>query len=199
MKERPILMSANMVDGLLKGTKWKTRRVVKIPAWFDDEYTVFGASEILAELECPYGKPGDHLWVREAFIPLTKGFAYRADGIWNEKSESMFKWRPGFHMPRSASRIRLEVVDVRVERLQEITDEDAIAEGVYRGSVMVGDGEISCYFGISTVADESAIDAFHTLWDSINNRKGYCAEDTKKGWDANPWVWVLELKRLFSS
>lgn len=86
------------------------------------------------------------------------------------------KWKPSIHMPRWASRINLEITDIRVERLQEINEEDAKHEGVKR--INAGD------FGMETWSS-----AFRNLWDSINSKRGY-------GWDTNPWVWVIEFKRI---
>lgn len=148
-------------------------------------------------IKCPYGKPGDRLWVRETWQvtdwihPSNDewGYIYRADTenaeAW-ESSDSEWKWRPSIHMPRAASRILLEVVDVRVERVQEISEADAIAEGVERHP----EGE---YFFKSYAPHnrngyyDSAQKSFKTLWQSING---------PESWEANPWVWVIEFKRI---
>ena len=183
MKERPILFSGPMVRALLAGTKTQTRRVVKkLPITLNRETNsleVDGeniANGRFAKLvACPYGQPGDRLWVRETFghferndnfTPGCEVF-YRADGECLE----IKPWRPSIHMPRWASRITLEITSVRVERLQDISEADAIAEGVY------------------TDPARSAYDAYAQLWDEING---------PGSWAANPWVWVLELRRINS-
>lgn len=126
----------------------------------------------LGWVRCPYGQPGDLLWVRETFLIKLNGDAfYRADDPtasgWNSGSATT-KWRPSIFMPRWASRITLRVLDVRVERVQRITDREARAEGV---------GEWVC----------DTIEVFQDLWDSINAKRGY-------SWDSNPWVWVVEFE-----
>jgi hypothetical protein len=132
--------------------------------------------------ECPYGAPGDQLWVRETWWwDETKEdlsiVQYRASG---EMPKYMRgdgeKWRPPIHMPRWASRITLEIVSVRVERVQEITELDAGWEGFP-----------SC--SVTSDWTEKARPWFRTLWDSINAKRGF-------GWEKNPFVWVLEFKRI---
>lgn len=141
--------------------------------------------DTLVFCDCPYGNVGDLLWVRESHALLTmmdgaKVCAYRAnckDNTFNYVDEltgtvhcvSVDRWRPSIHMPRVASRITLKVTDVRVERLQCITNADALKEGCVAGER----------------ASES--DAFHNLWESING---------KGSWEANPWVWVVSFKRI---
>ena len=173
MKERPILFSAPMVRALLAGTKTQTRRIIKPQhlAFFNQD-----AAAMLSdwnERPLPYGQPGDRLWVRETFghFECNQHFKpgcnvyYRADGNCLE----LEPWRPSIHMPRWASRITLEITSVRVERLQDISEADAIAEGVYT--------DPAC----------PAYDAYAQLWDEINGLGS---------WEANPWVWVIEFRRL---
>lgn len=173
MKERPILFSAPMVRAILDGRKTQTRRVVKLrngqympPS---EKADINGWRQMLRN--CPYGQPGDRLWVRETHFDakrLNEGrILYRADG-----DVSRFGWTPSIHMPRSASRITLEVTGVRVERLQDISEADAVAEGVVWEQ------------------GQTAINVFETLWESINGAGS---------WDANPWVWVVEFKRAKGS
>lgn len=190
MKERPILMGAPMVRAILAGTKTQTRRVVKPPrnrpafvlldhgnGWWP--YQSDDGME--HPYTCPYGKPGDRLWVREAFMHEPADYCweasvsipcrpastvYRADFHESQPGEG---WKPSIHMPRSLSRILLEVTAVRVERLQEISEADAMAEGCYT--------DPAC----------PAYDAYRSLWDQING---------PSSWDANPWVWVVEFKRV---
>ena len=184
--ERPILFSGPMVKAILDGRKTMTRRVVKGKTaleWL--EPGVFSPSFVGNPENglCPYGKPGDLLWVRETFAaPFQhldceegKTVFYRADGAQQDDGQ----WSPSIFMPRWASRITLEVAGVRVERLQEITDADALAEGVNtQGPYFVEDYEKQQSY---TVAQ------FAALWDSING-KTY-------PWDSNPWVWVIEFTK----
>jgi hypothetical protein len=182
VKERPILFSGPMVRAILAGTKTQTRRVVK-PApcltrgMQTHEFAVGGH-----DYRCPYGAPGEKLWVRETWqrnIGNGPPIIYRAD---HGAAESVYKadlatgawkiavsgWRPPIYMPRAASRILLEITDVRVERLQEISDDDARAEGYDRSHAFPREW-------------------FALLWESI---------DGAGSWAANPWVWVVSFKRL---
>ena len=196
MKERPILFKGDMVNAILALLKWQTRRVVnekfiKEFAGFNDAFFKNHASQYFNE--CPQGKPGDRLWVREtwrtikfydSFPPITLHPAdapiqYKADMSIkdNEKLiDILGKWRPSIFMPRWASRINLELTDVRIERVQDISEEDAYNEG---GKPLDGIGLMEprlCYRR-----------GFISLWDSINKERGY-------GWDANPLVWVEKFK-----
>ena len=189
MKERPILFSGPMVRAILEGRKTQTRRIVKVNEagqWvchavrscLNPEES--WQRDVMAS-ECPYGKPVDRLWVREAWChydlwrPGPNGYGricYRASGDEPIASFSNVKpdrWRPSIHMPRWASRITLEVVSVRVERLQDISAKDAIAEG--------------CCDPTSSTPKR----AFEWLWKSING---------PGSWEANPWVWVVEFRKL---
>ena len=180
MKERPILFSSPMVRAILDGRKTQTRRVVKsTPVPWNHDHTAWDMSR------CPYGQPDDRLWVREAFmhepadycweasvsIPSRpKVTVYRADSDPNSEAKGV-GWKPSIHMPRVYSRILLEIVAVRVERLNDISVSDAIAEG-YDGS-------------LSDPVDPS-IQWYSQLWESINGAGS---------WAENPWVWVVEFKR----
>ena len=160
MADRPILFSAPMVRALLAGTKTQTRRVCKL-----DVRSGMPEPELASLLRCcPYGVPGDRLWVRETWAPLTVGYAYRADPVWNAPPAD--RWHPSIHMPRAASRITLEVTGVRVERLQDISEADVIAEGCPR-QMLYGTGW------------------YRDLWLKINGTGS---------WGANPWVWVIEFR-----
>jgi len=182
MKERPILFGGEMVRAILDGSKTQTRRVIKPQP--DEAWTMQGPCVInghyadgpcKSDLRCPYGKSGDRLWVKETFMPLTKGFAYRADGLINEKFPGI-NWQPSIFMPRSASRIMLEIESIRVERVQDISEEDAIAEGC-------GYYDKPDDFPLLPLQD------FCDLWDSINEKRGF-------GWKDNPWVWVIEFQAV---
>ncbi|EKN5943468.1 hypothetical protein DVP82_21265 [Yersinia enterocolitica] len=192
-KERPILFNAEMVQAILSGRKTQTRRIIseKTLHLFD----VAASAGECHPLElcddrsqsyylefCPLGKPGDQLWVREAFaagLCTESTLAYRATHKTEDLEEGWgetIKWTPSIHMPRWASRINLLITGVRVERLQDISDADARAEGCAYGR---GNGEIDL-----AVRPENH---FPTLWASI-----YGAES----WQANPWVWVIEFERM---
>jgi hypothetical protein len=227
IKERPVLFSGKMVQAILSGGKTQTRRVVKwrkgtldpTGAEIKSVYEDGGGNWIgwtfdspkLAEqtkreypngegFTCPYGKPGDRLWVRETFaeVPCSAGCekyppafdpkkssmsqpdapdcGWRFKATWDR---SHGRWYPSIHMPRVASRLLLEVVSVRVERLQAISEADALAEGVKPFIPVPGDGE-----------PETAKRAFQHLWDSINGKRLGCE------WAANPWVWVVEFRKI---
>lgn len=211
MKERPILFTGEMVRAILEGRKTQTRRVMKQRKRKDGCKLI---PEVLQEIgvgaACPYGKVGDRLWVREAFSAWTPGdpvepieseetvpykgceFEYRATSEAQPE-----RWRPSIHMPRWASRINLEITEVRVERVQDISDEDADAEGVDSRNVPTGGDDFQDYWRdySKPKGDEwpwiegDPRHSFRTLWDSINAKRGY-------SWDSNPWVWVVEFKRL---
>lgn len=190
-KERPILFNAEMVRAILDGRKTQTRRIIKPQPVWDTAFTgkeglvlgenVWSPDEYANYATCPYGQPGDRLWVRETFaegLCTDSTLAFRAthkpidlaEG-WDEK----IKWRPSIHMPRWASRITLEITGVRVERLQDISDKDARAEGASSVSFPVTENQ------------RSDIDRFRALW---NLTYGAGA------WGENPWVWVIEFKRV---
>lgn len=183
MKERGILFQAPMVRALLAGEKTQTRRILKrfemragMP---EPEY----ASLLRC---CPYGATGDRLWVREAHSlrpavgdPETIVAAYRATD-----HECNAPWRPSIHMPRWACRLVLEVTAVRVERLQDISQADAIAEGIER---YAANPSYWRDYGNPTGVMAAASSSYMSLWDSINGAGS---------WDANPWVWVIEFKRV---
>jgi hypothetical protein len=194
VKERGILFSAPMVRALLAGTKTQTRRVVKPRdlAWMDEHQ---GLRERDNALRCPHGKPGDRLWVRETFSDDRAETIYRADGgMPADWFDAGSKWRPSIFMPRALSRITLDIVGVRVERLQDISEADAIAEGCateevvsdYDGAVIKVPAEIPHPSGVGWQGWDTALDWYADLWESING---------PGSWDANPWVWVVEFKR----
>lgn len=206
MKERPILFSGPMVRAILEGRKTVTRRAVKglqIPT--EDKTTpheglrwsalgqrhlrygfnVFGSTEEECAHElarcgvCPFGKPGDRLWVRETFADIGCRLTFRAD-LEDGAHCSVTRWTPSLHMPRWASRILLEITSVRVERLQDISEEQAIAEGPPGLAFPAPPGS-------HWVTEDGRRRAFMRLWDDVNGAGA---------WDANPWVWVVEFKRV---
>ena len=205
MKERPILFSGPMVRAILDGRKTQTRRVMKpqpdhhenenLPGhfgtWFHDWNLDHDAATIDDIIKyCPFGRPSDRLWVRETFVVdyevgegtrggIPPAVFYRAtdDGKTNF-TPGMEHWKPSIHMPRKYCRLLLDVKAIRVERLQEITEEAAIAEGV--DAVSLADAPRQAVW--------SRRQDFAQLWDSLNKKRGF-------GWDLNPWVWVVSFER----
>ena len=193
-KERPILFSGPMIRAILAGAKTQTRRVVKPQSAIltDEMARALGvqppAQQNPPVIRCPYGVPGDRLWVRETFAWLSDGTGcpddadgvlYRAtDPGWDDEKTGL-RWRPSIFMPWAASRILLEITDVRVERLQEISEADARAEGVTPTFPIYGD--------CGGFEHEGHRDAFIRLWESINGAGS---------WDANPWVWVVSFRQI---
>ncbi len=224
MTERPILFQGPMVRSLLAGTKTQTRRVCKNKVYsngfhFDgreilchndylppsamlmdvkrgkDEYTTSNLEGW--EVECPYGAPGDRLWVRETWQAVNGNDRARhivthpaPDRGWIEYAatpradEPAYKWRPSIHMPRWACRILLEVTAVRVERLQAISESDCFAEGIDTEGAEYAEGQRYAAEGSPVPA---ARWAYARLWMSING------DDS---WRQNPWVWVISFKRV---
>lgn len=207
MKERPILFSAPMVRAILAGQKTQTRRIVKhahvaeADAWAGNgdgtwQLGVYGEGGVAACMDlvrCPYGVPGDRLWVREMWCLAAPDGDYhlngepqawrprRDDGRWayyaatdddvvNVDDDNRSPWKPSIHMPRWASRLTLTVTSVRVELLQDISEADAVAEGVTPLQMDQGDSR----------------PRFMGLWDNINGERA--------PWSSNPWVWVLNFE-----
>lgn len=151
-------------------------------------------------LKCPYGKPGDRLWVRETWNRDERNedcLFYAADyaivphpKAHTVKPATYPGCKPSIHMPRWASRINLTVLDVGVERVQDISEEDAIAEGVGHGFQMNAgwpDYQHIDKHGVCSLTQDTARMSFASLWDSINAKRGF-------GWDVNPWVWVVTFR-----
>lgn len=195
MKERPIIFSAPMVRALLDGRKTQTRRIVKSqyddPAWsvrpceitrfkgHTHDWWLPGATvPAVPIIKCPYGRPGDRLWVKETFAHHVQAvgakrdedgpFVYAADGEFAKQYRLGDKWKSPIFMRRAASRILLEIVAIRVERLQDISEEDAKAEGADPAECC-----LAYYHG------------YRKLWEAINGAGS---------WDVNPYVWVIEFK-----
>lgn len=210
MKERPILFSSVMVQAILDGRKTQTRRVIKPqPELFQfggGTWVWKGEPDRFPQIrECPYGQLGDRLWVRETWFADPP-----YDGTWDEYAFSdgiienfsvlpdrfkspefvLYKstwngvdlrWRSPIHMPRWASRITLEIINVQVERVQAITYAGALAEGVWRPGPGADPDKVD--------REYDAVVEFRGLWYEINAKRGF-------GWDQNPWVWVIEFKRV---
>jgi hypothetical protein len=226
MRERPIIFSAEMVRAILAGRKTQTRRVVgerdrlvldfltgdadggptgataDLGQTADQHGLIVWSAEYPDEggerLPCPFGAPGDRLWVRETWFEEcdpetvrpyeTRRARYLAteteevmqmddDGgwAWNKDGTAKSPWRSPIHMPRWASRITLELTQVRVDRLQGISLDDVVAEGV-----------------TPEWSNGSTVASFASLWDSINAKRGH-------PWDSNPWVWALGFRRIESA
>lgn len=215
MTERGMIFNGEMVRAILDGRKTQTRRPVKFPVHDKNLGCELAGNELAGELSAgnylnsAFGKPGDRIWVRETFqgplfdydlmdsyckdpTPFEKPefCVYKADGVpapefYDADDELHCCWRPSIHMPRWASRILLEITDVRVERLNAISEEDANAEGVppagsllpdYPGTFLTPKGDFA-----------TAKVAFQRLWESIYG---------EESWKANSWVWVIEFKRI---
>lgn len=207
MKDRPIIFSTPMVQAILDGRKTMTRRIIKIDsmkesiintqidpiAAYPGNPKVIGLKGLYActdngtLIKCQYGKPGDTLWVKETFTTDLFGrTVYQAtdgevDGVGRK-----FEWTSSRFMPFAASRIHLEVISIRVERLQDISQDDARREGVFCSNSPIG----PCYMDYHSKqcnAMTTARMSFRSLWESINSLES---------WDANPWVWRIEFKRI---
>lgn len=211
MKERPIIFSGPMIQAILDGRKTQTRRPVKPqPQCFHSllgetsKGFVFHGNDHpnptdspnLLEVVCPYGRPGDLLWVRETHhisydapvawpdLPHKSsdlGVAYYRQGF--DRSQTGIRWRPSIHMPRWASRINLLINSVRVERVQDIGEEDAIDEGIDQH---MDDGVM--YYGDYGRGYADPKMAFRALWDTIYSKK------PEYNWQSNPWVWVIKFE-----
>ena len=180
---KPILFNTEMVRALLSGQKTQTRRIVKPQPQsysFDGRVYIFDEGE----LPKPQYKPGDILWVREKtyctyYQAWDENTYYAAD--YDGKPDWVARVVPSIHMPREAARLFLRVTDVRVERLRDIDENGAIAEGLYKGWRLCGMGSLAL----------SARQAFMWLWETIT-RKAPAADS----WACNPWVWVISFERI---
>ncbi|MFG6654960.1 hypothetical protein ACG0Z5_10870 [Scandinavium sp. M-37] len=202
MKERGMIFNGEMVRALLDGRKMQTRRPIKPQpelterSGFSWKNRVYGSGSTdretnrnFAHIACPHGKPGDRIWVRETFSIVpdhdepagSAAVLYAADG-----TGPYGKWRPSIHMPREYSRILLEISNVGVQRIQSISQNDAAREGLIRlpatGRYCLNQGDQ--YFG---GASHDAREVFSWLWSDIYG---------EENWNANPWVWVIEFKRV---
>jgi hypothetical protein len=188
MAIKPILFNTEMVRAILEGRKSCTRRINKdandyvVPDmdFYDSDKRTYAVHNYadkehtdklsIAERTCPIC-PSDILYVRESYSELSFGYVYKADGENIDHLGNVIKWHPSIHMPKEAARICLKVTNVRVERLQDMTDDDAEAEG--------------CFDYTSTAL------GFPDVWDSTIKK----SDLDSYGWDANPWVWVIEFER----
>lgn len=220
-KEHPILFSTPMVKAILEGRKTQTRRVIKSFGQYTVENRLWDDEDRGSNIEpvminksgpwkgsncsiidnthhCPYGTIGDILWVRETFKFLDPDYAYKADFIFG--IDEGIKWKPSIFMPRKACRILLEIINIKVERLQDISPGDACDEGIsyfnidseaLEGGELVADFENYTWKNDPDYEDyhfptfASCIESYRTLWQKING---------KESWNENPWVWVIEFK-----
>lgn len=200
--EKPIIFSTPMIEAILDGRKNQTRRVIKpqqmefadgtaeqfnsIEHYKDDDF-IFKCRNFTTFHASPY-KVGQILWVRETWC---RGKARNGDNKVIYKADvetdlqSIHNWKPSIHMPKEAARIFLKVTNVRVERLQDITEEDAFKEGCIDYQCKIGDGKFEDVIEF----DLTARDAFIDLWDSLNAKRGY-------SWESNPWVWAIEFEKI---
>lgn len=214
MKERPILFNGEMVRAILEGRKTQTRRIIDVakikpsvwthesigkingPAWRAWTKTYAVGSDLF---NCPYGQTGDRLWVKETW----RGGTDTLESVWYKASDDcalkygfcQCTWKPSIFMPRDFSRITLEIVNVRVERLNEIKDKDALEEGypyefvkafpeLKDKSTGIFAGSKANFYGVQVPKPNGW---YQFLWESINGHGS---------WDKNPWVWVIEFKRI---
>ena len=222
MKERGMIFNGEMTRAILDGRKTQTRRPVRFPVLDKNLGCELAGNELAGELSAgnylnsAFGRPGDRIWVRETFCPVDdtqyggeKWVDYRATpkfeashpAGWDcaPNDAEALKWRPSIHMPRWASRILLEITNVRVERLNAISEEDAQREGVHtevwdQTVVAMNYAARDEFFQFWSEDMPHYVEmnqlyrsSFRSLWESI-----YGAEN----WQANPWVWVIEFKRV---
>lgn len=213
-KERPILFSGPMVRALLDGRKTQTRRVIKpqpdsvknfgraVPYRRASPPQDMASEKYEVPIVCPYGAPGDRLWVKETWglndtiyggdqpIPKARPADLPPQGLVFFATEddteirNELRWRPSIHMPRWASRLTLEITEVRVERLQDISKSDAEAEGIREPSL--GEWVETGLWQVRRTQCE-AVTTYCALWESINGAGS---------WDANPWVWAVSFRVL---
>ena len=235
MSERPIIMTNESVRAILDGRKTQTRRVIKPQPIGADYWTAYNEPPQSfypntydaqpKRLACPYGVPGDRLWVKESWannIPgCPNGLSYKADHIdpLGDGPAHPMKWKSPIFMPHWASRLTLEVISVRVERLQEISEDDAIAEGIERlftaeqcntiaGLVgtkpedhgynnylwhgLIGGGitaKQADNWPYQYSSYQTAVGSYSSLWEKINAKRGY-------PWSSNPWVWCISFRMV---
>lgn len=218
IKERPILFSTPMVKAILDGNKTVTRRIIKVQPDADSYFEMklqdgvleidYNQGDKNPKIECPYGKPGDILWVMERHYQCGRWLADVGDGegeIWSRYMSMPilfhaddptfptlpddYIWRPmpSIHMPKDACRIRLEIQSISVERLQDITEEGAFQEGIDTQGNDYCAAEHYQLGGVPIQGGSPAKFAFIALWERINGAGS---------WEDNPWVWRVEFKRL---
>lgn len=190
VKQRPILFSGSMVRAILAGQKTQTRRVLKQSVEFEF---------LRVKDKCPYGQAGDLLWIRETWRPALSEshecVAYRADmrcscGKEMPQPDCNTRWKPSIFMPRTAARIFLEITEIRLEKLQDISESDAIAEGITDCCIDSEQWQLYGKKGIYNGITREPVTSYSTLWDSING--------DRRPWQSNPFVWVVEFRKTSS-
>ncbi|MFO0359263.1 MAG: hypothetical protein ACK50N_02085 [Flavobacteriales bacterium] len=201
MKTYPILFSTETVQAILEGRKTQTRRVIKpqpADSFLNNGHVIAFVTEktLNHTVYCPYGEVGDVLWVRETwclttpFGPEEYYFGYKTSSQAEIKASEKYdyyspdEWKPSIHMPKEACRIFLQITNIRVERLKDISAADAFREGI-NYSYDEEEGYKYWHY-IKKKFGPSPIHSFQTLWESING---------EESWEANPWVWVIEFER----
>ncbi|EIC3155956.1 hypothetical protein K9015_003274 [Salmonella enterica] len=209
MKERGMIFNSEMVRAILDGRKTQTRRPIK---WKQTRFTEIGEREDGSKWPwsedaehasdfwhpCPFGTVGDRIWVRETWAEAGAGAPdlklYRANypahvptHYENVPPVDEIRWTPSIHMPRWASRILLEITNVRVDRLNSISEQDALSEGIDRERLEESQGNYDCIADHNMTGRPTATGAFKYLWESIYG---------EENWQVNPWVWVIEFKRV---
>ncbi|MGQ8800940.1 hypothetical protein ACUTRI_09630 [Serratia sp. TSA_130.2] len=199
MKERPVIFNSEMVRAILSGRKTQTRRAISdrhlhlidVASQVGECYPLESGidhanSQSYYREYCPFGQAGDRLWVRETFGDCGNRLVYRADT--EDGAASQVKcWVPSIHMPREACRILLEITAVRVERLNDISEEDAEAEGIDMEALYDSQDCYDCIADHNMTGRPTVKGAFKYLWESI-----YGVDS----WSANPWVWVIKFKQV---
>lgn len=214
VKQYPLIASTEMVRGILSGAKTQFRRVIKPqpnpPYGITKSCMTFDFNnKAQPEFEglgwyyhpfCPYGKVGDQIWIRETWTPneeydggfeaeycaYTPRYYYKADYGWLDAL-----WKPSIHMPKDASRLLLEITSIKVEQLQNISENDARNEGFGQKQIWQCDGPID---GCGQCESCNPLIWFKNDWNSIHNNKQ--GKDINYPWESNPWVWVIEFRRI---
>ncbi|MCM7687653.1 hypothetical protein M8S61_08355 [Enterobacter asburiae] len=211
MKERGMIFNGEMVRAILEGRKTQTRRIMKVqPVLNGSFYEVYGAGWVTSmksvpaipghslASNCPFGLVGDRIWVRETWADAGASAPdlklYRANypahvptHYENVPPVDEIRWTPSIHMPRWASRLTLEITGVRVERLNGISETDAEAEGIDMEALFDAQDCYDCIADHNMTGRPTATGAFKYLWESIYG---------EESWKSNPWVWVIEFKRI---
>lgn len=196
MTIKPILFNTEMVRAILEGRKSCTRRLVKPEpqGYFEvneEPLYIYDTDGNQGKITSPY-QPGDILYVRETWKKAPNGYFYYEDWQRDDIAD-VTKWKPSIHMPKEAARIWLKVTDVRVERLQEITEEQACVEGTdpWDEACYENNGWHPTFSDPDSGGDPNMVDGFHKLWNSTIKK----SDLDRYGWDANPYVWVISFEQ----
>lgn len=203
MKERPILFNTDMVRAILEGRKTETRRIVKFkdlplePLHHNIWKSQSGWQDGDMKIKCPYGQVGNRLWVRETYHFVAENYQieeYKKGLVCKNDLSLIYRtdlpnhkiidggWTPSIFMPHWASRITLEITEIKVERVQDITEEGARAEGIIYENIHDAVHNLK-----NPIPYSPWVGGFAQLWNSINKKRGF-------SWESNPWVWVVKFK-----